>query len=93
LCHSPDEAIWAAQNGAQLIFSGHVHGGQIRIPLIGPVIMPSRYGRRFDSGWFRIGKSLLHVSCGLGGSQPVRWCCPPEVTMITLKGSGHDQSC
>lgn len=93
LCHSPDEAIWAAQNGAQLIFSGHVHGGQIRIPLIGPVIMPSRYGRRFDSGWFRIGKSLLHVSCGLGGSQPVRWRCPPEVTMITLRGSAHDQSC
>jgi uncharacterized protein len=92
LCHSPDEAIWAEQNGAKLIFSGHVHGGQVRIPLIGPVIMPSRYGRKYDSGWFRVGKAIMHVSCGLGGSQPIRWQCPPEVTMITLRVSGNDHS-
>lgn len=92
LCHTPDEAEWAARTGASLIFSGHVHGGQIRIPVFGPVIMPSRFGRKFDSGWFRLGKSLLHVSCGLGGSQPVRWRCPPEVTMITVRVPVHDQS-
>ncbi|MBM4095583.1 MAG: hypothetical protein FJ261_02280 [Planctomycetes bacterium] len=87
LCHSPDQAAWAAQAGAKLIFAGHVHGGQIRLPLIGPVIMPSRHGRRFDHGWFRVGKSLLHVTCGLGSSQPLRWGCPPEVALIILKAN------
>jgi len=85
LCHSPDEAKWAAQAGAKLIFAGHVHGGQIRLPVVGPIIMPSRHGRRYDKGWFRVGKALMHVSSGLGGSQPVRWGCPPVASLITLR--------
>ena len=85
LCHSPDEASWAANSGAKLIFAGHVHGGQVRMPFVGPIIMPSRHGRHFDKGWFRVGDSLMHVSSGLGGSQPIRWRCPPEVSLITLR--------
>lgn len=85
LCHSPDEVNWAIGAGANLVFAGHVHGGQVRLPIVGPIIMPSRHGRRYDKGWFKVGKGLMHVSCGLGASQPVRWGCPPEAALITLK--------
>lgn len=85
LCHTPDEAEWAAAWGASLIFAGHVHGGQVRLPIIGPVIIPSRHGRKYDMGWFRIGKSLLHVSSGLGQCHPLRWGCPPAADLITLR--------
>lgn len=46
--------------------------------------MPSRYGRRFDQGFFRERNSLLYVSRGVGGKHPIRYGCPPEVTRIVL---------
>ena len=85
LSHAPDLYYWAERAGFQLMFSGHNHGGQIRLPLVGSVFMPSRYSRRFDRGYFRKNGLTLHVSQGVGGTQPVRYGCVPEVTRLILR--------
>jgi len=87
LSHSPDQFPRAAPRGVDLVLSGHNHGGQIRLPVLGPILMPSRYGRHFDRGFFRAGPSLLYVSQGVAGKHPIRYGCSPEVTRFTLRAS------
>jgi len=86
LSHSPDQFYRARDQGVDLMLSGHNHGGQIRLPALGPVFMPSVYSRRFDRGFFRSGSTFLYVSEGLAGKHPYRYGCPPEVTCFVLKG-------
>jgi predicted MPP superfamily phosphohydrolase len=85
LSHTPDNLAWARANRVDLMLAGHNHGGQIRLPLIGSVFVPCRSGRTFDGGTFYQAPTVLHVSRGLGGQQPVRYRCKPEVTRITLQ--------
>jgi predicted MPP superfamily phosphohydrolase len=85
LSHTPDNIRWARRAGVDLMLSGHVHGGQIRFPLFGSVLVPSRYGRRYDCGVFDEAPTLLHVSRGLSGDHPVRYLCRPEATLLTLR--------
>ncbi len=85
LSHSPDSVYAAARLGVDLMLAGHSHGGQVRLPLVGPVYLPSRYGRRFDAGLFRIGHTLLHVTRGISGKHPLRVRCRPEAVYLTLK--------
>jgi predicted MPP superfamily phosphohydrolase len=85
LSHSPDRFYRAARWGIDLMFAGHNHGGQIRLPLVGAVFMPSLYSRRFDRGCFRRGRTLMYVSEGVAGMHPVRYGCPPEVTRFVLR--------
>jgi len=84
LSHSPDTIRWARRRGISLVLAGHLHGGQIRLPVIGPVVSPSFHGVRFSGGRFRCGNTLLHVSRGVGGMQPLRWNCRPELTQLKL---------
>lgn len=85
LSHSPDQFFWGAVRNFDLILAGHTHGGQIRPPLIGPIIAPSRYGVRFASGNFEFIKTLMHVSRGISGVHPIRFNCPPELTLLRLR--------
>jgi predicted MPP superfamily phosphohydrolase len=85
LSHTPDNLRWAQRNRMDLVLSGHVHGGQIRVPPFGSILVPSRCGRRYDHGAYALGGTLLHVSRGLSGEHPVRYNCRPEVTLITLR--------
>jgi predicted MPP superfamily phosphohydrolase len=85
LSHTPDNIRWAQRAGIDLMLSGHVHGGQIRVPLFGSLLVPSRYGRRYDCGTFAEGPTVLHVSRGLSGDHPLRYLCRPEVTLLTLR--------
>jgi uncharacterized protein len=87
LSHTPDNIAWARRNHIDLMLSGHVHGGQIRLPVIGSVFVPSVYGRRYDCGIFHEPPTLLHVSRGLGGEHPLRFNCRPEVTRIVLRSA------
>ncbi len=87
LSHTPDHFLRFARHGRGLMLAGHVHGGQIRLPVFGPVIMPSVHGRTFDQGWFRRKNAYLHVSQGLGGGHPIRFGCSPGASLITLKAS------
>jgi hypothetical protein len=73
--------------GIDLMLSGHVHGGQIRFPVVGSLLVPSRYGRRYDCGVFAEPPTLLHVSRGVSGEHPLRYGCRPEVTRLTLRGA------
>lgn len=84
LSHTPDNLASAKQQGVDLMLAGHTHGGQIILPVIGPVYSPSRFGCRFAGGAFWQKPTLLHVSRGLSGRHPLRWRCRPEVTIIEL---------
>jgi hypothetical protein len=90
LSHTPDNAPWAARTGFDLMLAGHNHGGQVRLPLVGPVFMPSRYGRHFDQGAFQVGPTLVHVSRGVSGKHPFRFGCKPELSKIVLRRTRDD---
>ncbi len=92
LSHSPDRFYQAARWGVNLMLSGHNHGGQIRLPLVGAVFMPSIYSRRFDRGFFRRGRTLMYASDGIAGKHPVRYGCPPEVTRFALRPAPAPQA-
>lgn len=85
LWHEPDRAPESARAGATLQLSGHTHGGQIRLPGGGPLVLPPQ-GRRYPAGLFRVGAMALYVTRGVGMLPPlVRLNCPPEVTLLTLR--------
>ena len=86
LSHTPDNMPWARRHGIDLMLSGHTHGGQIRLPVIGSVFVPSCYSRRHDCGIFHEPPTVLHVSRGLSEEHPIRYHCRPEVTKIVLHG-------
>lgn len=85
LSHSPDRFFWGKKWGLDLILSGHNHGGQVRLPVIGPIFMPSLYSRRFDRGFFQSGRTLMYVNQGVAGKHPIRYGCLPEVTRLVLR--------
>ena len=82
--HTPDQWPWGRRQGFDMILAGHTHGGQIRLPLLGPIICPSLHGVRYASGVFETDDTLLHVSRGISGLQPLRWRCRPELTQLVL---------
>lgn len=85
LSHTPDNIRWAQRHGIDLMLAGHNHGGQIRFPVFGSLFVPSIYSRRYDCGTFHEPPTLLHVSRGLAGQQPLRFNCRPEVTRFVLR--------
>ncbi|MCH1495138.1 MAG: metallophosphoesterase [Rubripirellula sp.] len=85
LSHSPDQIRWAQKNHIQLMLAGHTHGGQGRLPLLGPVLSPSVYGSRFASGQFYRSPTTLHVTRGLSGTRLLRLNCRPELSLLTLR--------
>lgn len=81
LAHSPDTVQAATAYPAIVLqLSGHVHGGHIRLPILGPLARP-RYGRHYTHGTHRVGSVHLHISLGLSG-RPVRLGNPPELTLF-----------
>lgn len=87
LSHTPDNIRWAQRHNVSLMLSGHVHGGQVRVPLIGSIFVPSKFSRRFDMGTFFEPPTLLHVNRGLSGKEPLRFRCRPQVTRIVFKAA------
>lgn len=83
LVHTPDVAPALAGRGSRYILSGHLHGGQIALPLFGAVIVPSRHSRRWSYGGFRIGDSHLVVTSGVGSvGLPIRVLVRPEIVVV-----------
>jgi Bacterial sugar transferase len=69
----------------QLQLSGHSHGGQVRIPALGPLILP-RWGRIYRTGLYELNGRFVYTGRGLGMvGLPLRFDCPPELTEITLE--------
>jgi uncharacterized protein len=67
-----------------LVLAGHSHGGQIRLPFLGPLVLPPM-GRLYPEGHYTFKQLQLYVNRGLGTvGLPFRLNCPPEITVITL---------
>lgn len=90
LSHCPEPRVIDAfaDDGYSLVMSGHTHGGQLRVPGLGALVTNCGLERKRARGLSRWpGGGYLHVSAGLGTSPyaPVRFACPPEATLLTLK--------
>ena len=69
-----------------LTIAGHTHGGQINIPFIGPLVVPSDYGTRYAEGVIEEDDKILFVATGIGTSIiPARFNVPPEISLLHLK--------
>lgn len=85
ITHSPD-VFPRLPARFRVTFAGHTHGGQIRLPLVGPLFIPSRYGTRYAHGDFVEGGRHLYVSSGVGTSVlPLRLGVTPEVALVRLR--------
>jgi uncharacterized protein len=89
LTHSPEPRVLDrfAADGYQLVMAGHTHGGQLCLPFYGAIIANCDLDRSRAKGASRWGASMaLHVSAGIGTSPfaPLRFCCRPEATLLTL---------
>lgn len=87
LCHRPELFELYCDNNIDLVFSGHAHGGQFRIPFIGAIFAPDQgFFPRFTSGSYSEEDSTMFVSRGLGNSIiPIRIFNKPEIIAVTLK--------
>jgi uncharacterized protein len=91
LAHEPDFAINVAGYAVDLQLSGHSHGGQVRLPYVGALILPDM-ARKYPMGMYQVGGLRLYTNVGLGTIRlPVRLNCPPEVTLFTLR-SGKEKA-
>jgi predicted MPP superfamily phosphohydrolase len=84
LAHEPDLADTFSLDGrVSLQLSGHSHGGQVRLPGLGALILPNM-GKKYDQGLYKVNQTWLYTNRGIGLTLPIRLNCPPEITEITL---------
>lgn len=87
LSHVPDAVAYLPDH-VLLTVSGHTHGGQVRLPGLGPLLTMSALPRRFARGLHRIGRRHLLVTSGVGTSAlPVRLGVPPEFVVATVRSA------
>jgi predicted MPP superfamily phosphohydrolase len=90
LAHSPDTIHEASTAGIKLVLSGHTHGGQVRLPLIGPLYSNTDLGKKYVEGLFRFENSWLYINRGLGTrAVPARFLAPPEIVVFTLQNTAE----
>lgn len=84
--HNPDIVKVAERLGIPLVLTGHTHGGQIRLPLIGSVSdIPTRLGRDYDRGLFKFKSTQLFITSGAGEMGPrARLLVPPEIAILEI---------
>lgn len=93
--HAPYRRVLDAfvTHGAELIFAGHTHGGQVCVPGVGALTtncdLPTSQARGLSRWSHAERASYLNVSAGIGTNiyAPVRFACPPEAVLVTLVGS------
>jgi predicted MPP superfamily phosphohydrolase len=89
MAHEPDYADTVAVHPrghlVDLMLSGHSHGGQVKFPIVGALILPPM-GTKYPEGHYRFQQMQLYVNRGLGTvGLPFRLNCPPEITVFTLR--------
>lgn len=85
LSHAPDFADRANEESVDLQLSGHSHGGQVQIPLIGALVTPP-FAKRYYEGMYNLTNVQLYVNRGLGTTRlPYRFLSRPEISVFTLR--------
>lgn len=93
LAHSPELVEAAEAGGVDVYLCGHTHGGQIALPLVGPLWLNARCPRAFTRGAWERGTLRGYTSAGIGCSLlPVRFNCPPEIVVIELQAVGDSDT-
>lgn len=88
LVHRPD-LFDSVAGEADLVLAGHSHGGQVRLPGLGPLWLPQGC-RRYNDGVYRRNGTTLSVNRGVGTTlAPLRLMCPPEIALVRLQGAGR----
>jgi predicted MPP superfamily phosphohydrolase len=85
LAHSPDQLPWARRNDVDLLLAGHTHGGQVCLPLVGPIFTPCVHGVRYTRGIYASPPTVMHVSKGVSAEIPLRFGALPEAVMLVLQ--------
>lgn len=85
--HFPDYVMDIKELPIDLCLAGHTHGGQIRLPFLGPILTYTKVPRKWARGFRKVGNTNLNVSAGIGcehcsGVPPIRFNCPPEMTLF-----------
>jgi predicted MPP superfamily phosphohydrolase len=85
MTHNPD-LFPDVPDRVSLTLAGHTHGGQVRFPIVGTLVVPSRFGVRFTAGHIMEGGRHLFVATGIGTSiLPVRFRVPPAIAVLTIE--------
>lgn len=86
LSHNPDAVLLSNADRADLVISGHTHGGQIRLPFLGSVAqVPTMLGNDYDKGLFTYENQQLFISAGAGETGPrARLFNPPEINVLNI---------
>ena len=84
LSHHPDIVLKMGGRRVDLLVCGHTHGGQIRLPFFGPLVVPSKHEGRYAAGFHLEHGVRMYVSRGLGSIPPIRILCRPEIPVFTL---------
>lgn len=89
ISHHPDIIDDPAIGAADLVLAGHTHGGQVHIPVIGPVHVSCRKPRERAGGLVEANGTVMYVSRGAGEGLPIRIGCPREIPIITLRADSR----
>lgn len=84
ISHHPDIVDLLGHRRIDLLLCGHTHGGQIRFPFFGSVVVPSKHEARYANGFHRVDDVLMYVSRGIGAIPPLRILCKPEIATFVL---------
>lgn len=89
LAHRPEKFNTYVANNVDLVFSGHAHGGQIRVPFVGGLVAPGQgFFPKYTAGTFEDGETTMYVSRGLGNSTvPYRIFNLPQLVVVELKAA------
>lgn len=89
--HSPDvlpiitSKELAISKDLRLVLAGHTHGGQVWLPVLGSLVVPSSYGQKYARGLVRENDTAMFVTSGVGESiLPIRFLVPPEIAVVTI---------
>ena len=93
LAHNPRVIHLASRHNVSLVLSGHTHGGQVNLPLLGTVYGRSPERLRYKIGWDRMGATQIYLSRGIGTIVlPWRLRCPAEITHLELLQGAREAS-
>ncbi len=85
LSHNPNIIKEASHAEIDLVLSGHTHGGQFHLPVVGAPIAFNRHGKKYTRGLAQMKQTQIYVNRGLGTIfLPIRYQCPPEISLLTL---------